>query len=154
MHTPCLSNWETTLGIPHSRKLSQISRFCGYSQKISSTKFGGMVSFGVAKASNLQKFSPRKSYFSPIRESFLRENHIFHHNYLRKFSPSKVSRCMINCFMTTSVNYPIQELTHGSDWYTVTITTASYVDDLYAVIWNCKTDTAHSGLPQNGLNIF
>ena len=27
--------------------------------------------FGAAKASNLQSFSPRKSYFSPICESFL-----------------------------------------------------------------------------------
>ena len=34
-------------------------------------KFGGMTSFGAAQVSNLQKFSPRKSYFSPIRESYL-----------------------------------------------------------------------------------
>ena len=34
-------------------------------------KFGGMASFGTAKASNLQKFSSRKLYFSSIRESFL-----------------------------------------------------------------------------------
>ena len=31
----------------------------------------GVASFGVAKASNPWKFSPRKSYFSPICESFL-----------------------------------------------------------------------------------
>ena len=34
-------------------------------------KFWGMAFFGVAKANNLRKFSPRKSYFSLIRESFL-----------------------------------------------------------------------------------
>ena len=30
-----------------------------------------MASFGAAQVSNLQKFSLRKSYFPPIRESFL-----------------------------------------------------------------------------------
>ena len=30
-----------------------------------------MAFFGAAKASNLRKFSPRKSYFSPIHGSFL-----------------------------------------------------------------------------------
>ena len=39
--------------------------------KVFSTKFGGMVSFGVAKVSNLRKFSPLKLYFSPICKSFL-----------------------------------------------------------------------------------
>ena len=34
-------------------------------------KIWGCGTFGAAKASNLRKFSPRKSYFSPIRESFL-----------------------------------------------------------------------------------
>ena len=33
-------------------------------------KFGGMASIGAAKASNPQKFSLQKSYFSPIRESY------------------------------------------------------------------------------------
>ena len=33
----------------------------------------GVVSFGMAKTSNSWKFSPQKLYFSPIRESFLRE---------------------------------------------------------------------------------
>ena len=36
-----------------------------------SVKCGGMASFGAAKASNPQKFSPQTLYFSPIRESFL-----------------------------------------------------------------------------------
>ena len=31
----------------------------------------GVTSFGTAKANNPQKFSPRKSYFSPICESFI-----------------------------------------------------------------------------------
>ena len=35
--------------------------------KVFSTKFGG----GAAQVSNLQKFSPQKSYISPIHESFL-----------------------------------------------------------------------------------
>ena len=34
-------------------------------------KIWGMAFFGAAKASNLRKFSPRKSYFSPIHGSFL-----------------------------------------------------------------------------------
>ena len=34
-------------------------------------KFWGMASFGTAKVSNPRKFSLRKSYFSPIRESLL-----------------------------------------------------------------------------------
>ena len=34
--------------------------------KVSSVKFGGVASYGAAKAS-----SPRKSYFSPIHETFL-----------------------------------------------------------------------------------
>jgi len=45
------------------RKLSQISLLCGYLQKFS-TKFGGVASFGAAKASNPWTFSPLKSYFS------------------------------------------------------------------------------------------
>ena len=53
------------------RKLSQISWFCGYSQKFSLQKFGDVTLFGAAKTSNPQKFSPRKSYFSPICNSFL-----------------------------------------------------------------------------------
>ena len=39
--------------------------------KVFSAKFGGVASFGMAKASNLRKFSLWKSYFSPIRESLL-----------------------------------------------------------------------------------
>ena len=36
-----------------------------------STKFGKEAFFGAAKVSHQQKFSPWKSYFSPIPESFL-----------------------------------------------------------------------------------
>ena len=39
--------------------------------KVFSAKFVGMASVGVTKRSNPQKFSPRKSYFSPICQSFL-----------------------------------------------------------------------------------
>ena len=38
--------------------------------KVFSAKFWGVASLGVTKASNLQKFSARKLYFSLIRESF------------------------------------------------------------------------------------
>ena len=54
--SPCLK------GILYSgkllrEKLSQISSFVGI---VFSTKFWGVASFGVAKASNPQKFSPSK----------------------------------------------------------------------------------------------
>ena len=57
--------------LPYSGKLSREKTFANFavlwlSVKVFSTKLGGVVSFGIAKASN-----PRKSYFSPIRESFL-----------------------------------------------------------------------------------
>ena len=47
--------------------------FCGFGAicETFSAKFGGVVSFGTVKASNLRKFSLQKSYFSPICESFL-----------------------------------------------------------------------------------
>ena len=50
------------------RKLSRILRFCGYS--FSPQNLGRGVLWH-SKASNPRKFSPRKSYFSPIPESFL-----------------------------------------------------------------------------------
>ena len=56
--------------ILYSGKLSRISRFCGYLRKFSPAKFGGVASL-AAPASNLQKFSQQKSYFPPIRKSFL-----------------------------------------------------------------------------------
>ena len=61
------------LGNFPGRKLSQISQFCGWLLilQVFSMKFGGMASFGVAKASNMCKSSLRKSYFSPICGSFL-----------------------------------------------------------------------------------
>ena len=62
--------------ILYSRKLSRNKTFTNFAvlwlfAKVLFTKFGGMVSFGVAKVSNLWKFSLQKSYFSPIHESFL-----------------------------------------------------------------------------------
>ena len=41
------------------------------SAKVVSVKFGGVASVRTAKASNPRKFFSAKSYFSPIRESFL-----------------------------------------------------------------------------------
>ena len=52
------------------RKLSQILKFCGYSRKFSLQNLG-VWHLWCCKTSNLRMFSPRKSYFSPIRESFL-----------------------------------------------------------------------------------
>ena len=48
--------------------------------KVFSVKFGGVVSFGTAQATNPRKFSLQKIVISPIRESF---------------SPSTVSRYMV-----------------------------------------------------------
>ena len=45
------------------RKLSRISQFYGYLREVFSTKFGGVASFGTAKATNPRKFSPQISYF-------------------------------------------------------------------------------------------
>ena len=42
------------------RKLPQISHFYGYLRKFSLQNFGGMAPTGVAKVSNLWKFSPQK----------------------------------------------------------------------------------------------
>ena len=46
-------------------------KFCAIRAKVSPQNLGGVASFCAAKASNPRKFSPRKSYFSPICESFL-----------------------------------------------------------------------------------
>ena len=58
--------------------------------KVFSVKFGGMMSFGMAQASKLRKFSPQKSYFF---------------TNLRNYSPSKVSHCTITSQCSTSY-YP------------------------------------------------
>ena len=64
-------------GIPYSGKLLREKTFTNFAVLwLFSAKFGGVPSFGMAKASNPRKFSPCKSYFSPIHKSFL----------LRKFS--------------------------------------------------------------------
>ena len=75
----CFRNnaWHTIAwGIPYSRKLSREKTFANFTvmwlfAKVFSAKFGGAVSFGLAKASN-------------------RENLFFTNSW--KFSPSKVSR--------------------------------------------------------------
>ena len=48
--------------IPYSGKLLREKNFCGLwlFAKVFSAKFGGVASFGTAKASNLRKFSPSK----------------------------------------------------------------------------------------------
>ena len=62
---------ERVLDIPHSGKLSrekllQNSWFCGYSWN-----FGVWCALAWQKQAIRKKFSPQKSYFSPICESFL-----------------------------------------------------------------------------------
>ena len=54
--------------IPYSGKLSREKTFVNFAvlwlfAKVFSVKFGGVASFGTVKASNLRKFSLRKSYF-------------------------------------------------------------------------------------------
>ena len=48
-------------------------KFCGFVaiRKSFLRKIWGVASFRTAKVSNLRKFSPQKSYFSTIHESFL-----------------------------------------------------------------------------------
>ena len=62
--------------VPYSGKLSWEKTFANFAvlllfAKVFFATFEGVVFFGAAKASNLRKFSPRKSYLSPIRGSFL-----------------------------------------------------------------------------------
>ena len=64
-----------TILVPYSGKLLREKTFANFTVlwlfvKVFSVKFGGMASVGTAKGSNLPKFSPRKSYFSPICDSF------------------------------------------------------------------------------------
>ena len=66
----------------YSGKLSREKTFANFAAlwlfvKVFSAKFGGVVSFGMAQVSDLQKFSLQKSYFS------------------QKFSPSNVSRYIV-----------------------------------------------------------
>ena len=77
----------------------QISRFCGYSRKFSPRSLGAwhplwcgtskqpvkVFSAKTVLFTNSRKFSLRKSYFSPIRESFLCENRTFH-QFVKVFS--------------------------------------------------------------------
>ena len=64
---------ETTKKLPYSGKLSREKTFMNFTvlwlcMKVFSAKFVAMVFF---TASNLRTLSLRKSYFSPIRESFI-----------------------------------------------------------------------------------
>ena len=75
--------------VPYSRKLlrekfSRISRFCGYTREFSPRNLG-VVSFGAAKASNLQKFSPQKSYFHQFAKVFSLESFPLYCNVLRTY---------------------------------------------------------------------
>ena len=55
-------------------KLSQIFVILWLFAKVFPAKFQGMVSFDTAKRSDPRKFSPRKSFFLPIREVFSLES--------------------------------------------------------------------------------
>ena len=78
--------------IPYSGKLLREKTFANFTvlwlfAKVFSTKYGGVA----ARASNLWKFCPQKSYFSPICE---------------KFSPSIVSHCVVHqLVLRWSVNF-------------------------------------------------
>ena len=60
--------------VNHTFEGENFRRFSGFvaiRESFLHRKFRDVVSFGAAKASNLRKFSPRKSYFSPIHKRFL-----------------------------------------------------------------------------------
>ena len=65
-----------SVAIPYSRKVLRVKTFANFAflwlfAKVFPVKFGVAASFSAAQASNSRKFFLRKSYFSPIRESFL-----------------------------------------------------------------------------------
>ena len=74
----CFRNnaWHTIAwGIPYSGKLSREKTFANFMvmwhfTKVFSAKFGAVGSFGLAKASNPRKFSPRKSIFHQFVKVF------------------------------------------------------------------------------------
>ena len=75
MHVYVIASTQTNMvlfKIPYSEKLLREKTFVNFVvfAKVFSTKFGGVIPFGMAKASNSRKFSPRKLYFSPIHDSF------------------------------------------------------------------------------------
>ena len=62
--------------LPYSGKLLREQTFTNFMvlwlfAKLFFAKFGDVTFFGAEKTSNPQKFSPQKSYFSPICNSFL-----------------------------------------------------------------------------------
>ena len=67
--------WPFGFGLPYSGKLSREKTFVNFAVlwlfvKGFSTKFGSVASFGMAKASNLLKFSPQKSHFHQVVQVF------------------------------------------------------------------------------------
>ena len=73
---PIAWEWAYASLLLYSGKLFREKTFVNFAVlwlfvKVFSAKFWGVASFGAAKVSNLQKFSPRKLYFSPLHESFL-----------------------------------------------------------------------------------
>ena len=61
--------------ISYSRKLSRKKTFTNFEVlwlfvKVFAAKFWDVASLGAVRVSNPQKFSPRRSYFPPIRKSF------------------------------------------------------------------------------------
>ena len=79
----CMGNGRTKLYHNYSGKLSRQKNFANFAvlwlfMRVFSTKFGGgggggggVASLGMAKASNLQKFSLRKLYFFTNSQKFL-----------------------------------------------------------------------------------
>ena len=63
----CHSEWTKTFEGENFRDFMVLWLFAN----VFSMKFGSVASLAQAQASNLRKSSPRKSYFSPVHESFL-----------------------------------------------------------------------------------
>ena len=66
-------------GLLYSGKVSREKTFVNFAvlwlfTKVFFTKFGSVASFDVAKASNLLKFSPQKSYFHQVVQVFSLES--------------------------------------------------------------------------------
>ena len=69
LHTMHMRTAQCIVGNFRGKKLSQISRFCGWLRKFSPQNLG-VVSFGAVQLSNPRKFSRRKSSFHQSTELF------------------------------------------------------------------------------------
>ena len=72
-HITCVPPWFVDLIVGNFWGKKNFRKFCGFVAIRESflCEIWDVAFFGVAQASNLWKLSPWKSYFSPIRESFL-----------------------------------------------------------------------------------